>query len=132
MTTTTPLPSQAKAQQADITEVLLIQNAKTLATALGSLDFKGSNGWLSNFKARNNIKREDMHAENSPHPDLRTAHGPPTAVPRLIQQANFGPEDVFAFHETALFYDSRSLPPANGTRHSLHIPSVCGWVWVCG
>ncbi|KAG6621352.1 uncharacterized protein IUM83_11100 [Phytophthora cinnamomi] len=92
--------NEAKTAMAD--DVLLLK-AHELAERLGidSTQLRFSNGWLQSFKKRNGIRSHVLHGEGGAVEDdaVRDA--------RLELQelaAEFAPDDVLNFDETALFY----------------------------
>jgi len=46
---------QLRSRNAVLTDKLLLEKAKRVATLLDIADFKGSDGWLSKFKKRHHI-----------------------------------------------------------------------------
>ncbi|CAJ0844404.1 11156_t:CDS:2 [Entrophospora sp. SA101] len=60
--------NQAISDKRVITSDIILTKAKIFAKLLDINDFKGSDGWLSNFKKRNNIKQYVMHGEASSAP----------------------------------------------------------------
>lgn len=64
-----------------------------------------SNGWLSKFKERNSIRSRTLHGESGSVCET-TLKAAQTQIQSII--ANYSPDDVFNFDESALFY---RLPP---------------------
>ncbi|KAG6611715.1 uncharacterized protein IUM83_17222 [Phytophthora cinnamomi] len=83
-------------------DVLLLK-AHELAERLGidSTQLRFSNGWLQSFKKRNGIRSHVLHGEGGAVEDdaVRDAR---LELQELVAQ--FAPDDVFNFDETALFY----------------------------
>ncbi|KAG6580113.1 uncharacterized protein IUM83_15760 [Phytophthora cinnamomi] len=93
---------QNEAKTATADDVLLLK-AHELAERLGidSTQLRFSNGWLQSFKKRNGIRSHVLHGEGG------AAEGDAVRDARLELQelvAQFAPDDVFNFDETALFY----------------------------
>ena len=83
-----------------ITNEILLTKALNFAYLLGENKFKGSNGWVDNFKKRHNLKQYNMHgeAESIPLEDLESMRE------NLCQKLrDYNPEDIFNCDETGLF-----------------------------
>ncbi|KAL3698729.1 hypothetical protein R1sor_012805 [Riccia sorocarpa] len=90
-------------QNAHLTDILLLEKASTLAKHLNLNDFSASNGWLSRFKQRHDIRMVTLHGEG----DDACEEGVNIArcnLPKLITDEGYEPRDVFNFDETGLFY----------------------------
>lgn len=83
-----------------------MEKAKHLAVLLGIGEFKASPGWLQNFKKRHGLLRRNAHGESN-SADTSGVELARRAVPKIIEDGNFKPEDVFNFDETGLFTKSR-------------------------
>lgn len=57
--------NQTLSNERVITGYVILAKAKEFAELLEINDFKGSNGRVSNFKKRNNIKQYNLHGEAS-------------------------------------------------------------------
>ena len=91
-----------------------MEKAKHLAVLLGIGEFKASPGWLQNFKKRHGLLRRNAHGESN-SADTSGVELARRAVPKIIEDGNFKPEDVFNFDETGLFTKSRpSASPSTG------------------
>ena len=82
--------------------------------------FKGSTGWIDNFKKRHNLKKYNIHGEaaGAPLQDL-------DAMRENLRQTlkNYAPEDIFNCDETGLFWKMKpnhtiSNGPVAGTKQS--------------
>jgi hypothetical protein len=103
-----------------ITDSILQSKALGFAFLLKEDKFKGSNGWVDNFKKRHNLRQYTMHGEASSAPleDLDTMR---EKLRETIK--NFSPENVFNCDETGLFWKmkpSRTISngPVSGTKQS--------------
>ncbi len=83
----------------------LIEKAKQIADSLGKPEFKGSNGWLTKWKTRYNIKKVkscgesgDMHGE--------TVQSWKERLPEILH--GFSKEDIWNADETGVVW--RTLP----------------------
>lgn len=103
-----------------ITDNILLNKALGFAFLLKEDKFKGSNGWVDNFKKRHNLRQYTMHGEASSAPleDL-------DAMREKLRQTlkNFAPENIFNCDETGLFWKmkpSRTISngPISGTKQS--------------
>ena len=85
--------NQAIPDKRVITGDIILTKAKRFVKLLDNNDFKGSDGWVSNFKKRNNIKQYVMHGE---------ASSAPSEERRRLQEIikEFPLEDVYNCDET--------------------------------
>ena len=60
--------NQALLNKRVITGDIILVKSKKFTELLDINDFKGSDGWVSNFKKRNNIKQYNLHGEASSAP----------------------------------------------------------------
>ena len=74
------------------------------ADELGIEDFKASNGWLTSWKKRYNIKQFKISGESA-DVDLDVIENFKKRLPDFI--SHFKPEDVFNCDETGLSYVKR-------------------------
>ena len=72
------------------------------ATFLGYTDFKASNGWITNFKKRNNISYKTISGEAGLVDNAVVERYISTTLPILIEE--FKAENIYNADETALFY----------------------------
>ena len=95
---------QVRAQKGRVLDGTLHEKAKELAAALGLADeFKGSSGWLSNFKDRYRLKCYSLHGESGAAP-ASAVQLAQDAVPRVLQELGAKPDDVYNTDETGLNY----------------------------
>ena len=97
--------SQARDKNIPISGPILQSKALMFADELGIEDFKASNGWLTSWKKRYNIKQLKISGESA-DVDLDVVEDFKKRLPDFI--SHFKPEDVFNCDETGLFY--RALP----------------------
>ena len=97
---------QVRAQNLIVLDGMMTEKAKGLAASLGLQDFKASKGWIQNFKRRHGLQRQNVHGESN-SADTTAVDLARRAVPKIIEDGNFKPEDVFNFDETGLFTKSR-------------------------
>ncbi|XP_037521813.1 tigger transposable element-derived protein 4 [Rhipicephalus sanguineus] len=102
---------------------ILKQKAEVFALQMNVKDFKFSDGWLRNFKSRNDLKFKKMCGESGAVNDSVVAEYRDGKLQSLLQQ--FPPNDIFNCNETGLFY--KLLPektlafagdPCHGGKHS--------------
>ena len=97
---------QVRAQNLIVLDQMMMEKAKDLAVLFEIEAFKASNGWLQNFKKRYFLQRRNAHGESN-SADLSGVELARRAVPKIIDDGNYKPEDVFNFDETGLFTKSR-------------------------
>ena len=99
----------ALAAKLTITGFILVHQAQEFAKLLNITDFKASEGWLTNFKKRANLKQFVHHGEAN--------SAPLELLPRFREELkdllkNWPLDNIFNCDETALFWKmepSRSL-----------------------
>lgn len=104
----------------NISDDILSIKALEFAHLCNEDKFKGSNGWIENFKKRHNLKHYNMHGEaaSAPLQDL-------DAMRENLRQTlkNYSPDDIFNCDETGLFWKMKpnhtiSNGPVAGTKQS--------------
>ena len=95
-----------RAQNLIVLDQMMMEKAKQLAVVLGVEEFKASPGWLQNFKKRHGLLRRNAHGESN-SADTSGVELARRAVPKIIEDGSYKPEDVFNFDETGLFTKSR-------------------------
>lgn len=104
----------------NLSDDILLTKALEFAFLCNEEKFKGSDGWITNFKKRHNLRQYNMHGEaaSAPLQDL-------DAMRENLQQKlkNYSPEDIFNCDETGLFWKMRpnrtiSNGPVAGTKQS--------------
>jgi len=103
-----------------ITDSILTTKAYEFAFLLKEDKFKGSHGWIDNFKKRHNLKQYCIHGEaaSAPLEDLDAMRD------RLRETLKgYDPENIFNCDETGLFWKmkpSRTISngPVSGTKQS--------------
>lgn len=102
---------QCRDQGIPISGSILQQKAEDFAKEFGySSDFKASNGWLENFKKRQNIVFRKLYGESA-SVNESVCNEWLKELPSLLQ--GYDPNDVFNAGETGLFY--RCLPDKTAT-----------------
>src|SRR6185437_7427884 len=103
-----------------INDDILLSKALELAFLCKEDKFKGSNGWVDNFKKRHNLKQYNMHGEaaSAPVHDLGTMR---ENIRNVLK--NYDPNDIFNCDETGLFWKMRpnrtiSNGPVSGSKQS--------------
>jgi len=95
--------SDAHAHNIPISDGILIEQAKRYGGQIGisTFEFKYSSGWLEKFKKRHNLSAKTMSGEkaSSDLANLKTHRNDLTII-----TAQFDPNDIYNFDETALFY----------------------------
>lgn len=103
-----------------ITDNILLTKALEFAFLCKEEKFKGSNGWIDNFKKRHNLRQYNIHGEaaSAPIQDLDTMR-------ENLRQTlrDYDPENIFNCDETGLFWKmkpSRTISngPVAGTKQS--------------
>ena len=84
-----------------ITDDILSTKALSFAFLLKEDKFKGSSGWLDNFKKRHNLKQYVIHGEaaSAPLKDLETMR---ENLRQILKE--YSPQDIFNCDETGLFW----------------------------
>lgn len=103
-----------------ITDEILSTKALNFAYLLEEDKFKGSIGWVDNFKKRHNLKQYNVHGEGASAPleDLDIMRE------NLRQKLkDYNPEDIFNCDETGLYWKMKpcrtiSNGPVSGTKQS--------------
>jgi hypothetical protein len=94
-----------------VTGPMLKTKAEELAKRFGHLDFKATEGWLSRWKGRFNIKYKKAYGEKESG-DLSSAEGwKLNVLPQLLN--DFSPNDIYNADETGLYY--RATPDGSLT-----------------
>ena len=101
-----------------ITDNILSTKALDFAFMLKEDKFKGSGGWVDNFKKRHNLRQYNIHSEaaSAPLEDLGTMR----EDFQLILK-DYVPKDIFNYDETGLFWKMKpshtiSNGPVSGTK----------------
>ena len=71
------------------------------AFLLGENNFKGSNGWVDNFKKRHNLRQYNIHGEAASAP-IENLEEMRENLRQVL--GNYSPEDIFNCDETGLFW----------------------------
>lgn len=85
-----------------INGVILKAKAEELVKKLDHDDFKATNGWLSRWKTRYNIKFKKMHGEKRSADNTSAEEWKNTKVP--IYLSTYSPDDIYNANETSLYY----------------------------
>ena len=103
-----------------ITDNILSTKALGFAFLLKEEKFKGSDGWIDNFKKRHNLRQYNIHGEaaSAPLQDLDTMR---ENLRETLKE--YDPENIFNCDETGLFWKmkpSRTISngPVSGTKQS--------------
>ncbi|XP_064468534.1 tigger transposable element-derived protein 6-like [Ornithodoros turicata] len=83
-----------RARNVPVSGAMLIQKAKDFGCMLGCDDFKASNGWLQNFKARHQIVGKVISGESASWKEER--------LPHVL--SSFDPADIYNADESGLFF----------------------------
>jgi hypothetical protein len=83
-----------RATSAEISDDTLLQKAKELAESSGVEGFKGTNGWLSGFKHRHDVRSANVHDESA-DADEAGVELAQRSMPALLTSQGFRPEDVW-------------------------------------
>ena len=97
--------TRVRTQNIPVSGPLLQAQAVIFAKQLGFDEFKGSNGWLENFRKRFNIRFQSVSGEGA-SVDIDVVDNWKEKVHTLIE--GYDPENVFNMDETGLFF--RALP----------------------
>ena len=103
---------QMRAKNLPVSGPTLIEKATKFANELNVEDFKASQGWLDNFKKRNNISSKVMAGECESVSTNVTEGWKSNVLPKLIEK--WDPKDIYNCDETGLFF--KMLP--NRTMHT--------------
>ena len=84
-----------------ITDSILATKALEFAFLCNEKKFKGSNGWIDNFKKRHNLKQYNIHGEAASAPIQNLE-----AMRENLHQTlrDYNPKDIFNCDETGLFW----------------------------
>ncbi|XP_065282735.2 tigger transposable element-derived protein 4-like [Dermacentor albipictus] len=111
------------AKRLPVSGCILKEKAETLAVQMNIEDFKFSDGWLRNFKHRNDLKFKKMCGESGAVDSAVIEQYRNGKLQSLLQQ--FSADNVFNCDETGLFYKmlpERTLAfagdPCHGGKHS--------------
>lgn len=87
-----------------ISDSILSTKALEFAFICKEEKFKGSSGWVDNFKKRHNLKQYNIHGESASAPlqDLETMR---EDLRQILK--NYDPKDIFNCDETGLFWKMR-------------------------
>lgn len=103
-----------------ITDNILSTKALEFAYLCKEDKFKGSNGWVDNFKKRHNLKQYNIHGEAASAP-LQNLEEMREDLCQVLR--NYDPKDIFNCDETGLFWKMRpsrtiSNGQVSGTKQS--------------
>lgn len=103
-----------------ITDSILTTKACEFAFLLKEDKFKGSHGWIDNFKKRHNLKQYSIHGEAASAP-LEDLDAMRDRLREILK--DYDPKDIFNCDETGLFWKmkpSRTISngPVSGTKQS--------------
>jgi len=93
--------NQALLAKKVITGDIIVEKSKRFAELLGIDDFKGSDGWVTSFKQRHNIKQYNLHGEAGSAPPEEIIAQERNKLQELISE--FPLEDVYNCDETGEF-----------------------------
>lgn len=104
----------------NLSDDILLTKAIEFAFLCNEEKFKGSDGWITNFKKRHNLKQYNMHGEAASAP-LQNLDAMRENLRQTLK--NYSPEDIFNCDETGLFWKMRpnrtiSNGPVAGTKQS--------------
>ncbi|XP_013788543.1 tigger transposable element-derived protein 6-like [Limulus polyphemus] len=80
---------------------ILQEKTLTIATTLGLSDFKASSGWLTKFKAKQNISQFTISGEHG-DVDAMTTDEWNAKLPAIIE--GYAPRDIYNMDETEVSY----------------------------
>lgn len=89
-------------QGLNISGPVMKAKSEEIAKKLGHNDFKATDGWLSRWKARHNIKLKKIHGEKSSADNVSSEQWRNTKMPALLE--NFCADDIYNVDETGLYY----------------------------
>ena len=92
-----------------ISGVILRSKAEEFAVRLGKPGFVATEGWLSRWKARHQIKAKRIHGEKSSADFEGAEFWVSTVLPQLLQE--YTPENIYNADETGLYY--RATPDSS-------------------
>ncbi|XP_035212025.1 tigger transposable element-derived protein 6-like [Stegodyphus dumicola] len=81
---------------------ILKAKSEELAKKLGRNDFKATDGWLSRWKTRHNIKFKKAHGEKGSADKESSEQWKTTKIPTFLE--NFCADDIYNADETGLYY----------------------------
>ena len=81
---------------------ILKAKSEEFAKKLGRNDFKATDGWLSRWKARHNIKFKKAHGEKASADNDSSEQWKITKIPTFLK--NFCADDIYNADETGLYY----------------------------
>jgi len=81
---------------------MLEQKAEFFAQKIGHSDFKATEGWISRWKDRHNIKFKRFHGEKSSADTNGANEWSLAKLPEILKK--FSPQDIYNADETGLFY----------------------------
>ncbi|KAL3679256.1 hypothetical protein R1sor_022212 [Riccia sorocarpa] len=99
-------------QNAHLTDILLLEKASTLAKHLNLNDFSASNGWLSRFKQRHDIRMVTLHGEGDDacEEGVNIAH---CNLPKLITDEGYESRDpssiCYYYHNQKAWMNSMAM-----------------------
>ncbi|GBL72508.1 Tigger transposable element-derived protein 4 [Araneus ventricosus] len=80
----------------------IIEKALQFVKALGYDEFRGSNGWLENFKRRHGIMSKVISGESKDVDDNDSENRITETLSKILK--DYKPENIFIADETALFF----------------------------
>ena len=102
----------------------VIEPAKEVAKELNITDLKFSNGWIRNFKRRNNLKFKKAHGEKQSADFEGAEEWKKTVLPRVLEKIGYNFNLLYNADETGLCY--RALPDQGYVigryAHLMHMP----------
>ena len=93
---------EKQSRNVTISGPILIEKAKLFAEQFGEEEFKGSHGWLHNWKKRHNVSIATVSGEAGAVDDTTVQEWLTKVWPVL--RSGYAPEDIFNCDETGLFY----------------------------
>ncbi len=89
-------------QGVNLSGPMLKTKAEELAVKMGHNDFSATDGWLSRWKVRHNIKFKKHHGEKGSADVLKAEEWLSNQLPKLLTEYSL--EDVYNADETGLYY----------------------------